>query len=319
MSLGRLPELNSLDLNNTRLCEFINMSEKYPALILQMLIFEYCTSNNLNIEKVLQQEKHGLYHKRMKTYSCCRCITNSSNYEKVISEKQWNALYKFDDNADSHFCPLNIKECSERFVPKQINTSDVSVSKILILHIPDILTYMINRLCMTGFDEFLVHNQHNLYHLMETKTCCKCNKNHIKKNEKSWINQYEWNKLFVKFDKPCQTDSKDCCCQYSVRNGIKHSEMDAMFLSKLFNFTGPMSFLHEIEQDAFLYFINWTSDEKNLHIALTGLLNMIKDEQFKFDMTRRISCSQSNEVLATQSDAYEWVSRNLQPQQVCLI
>lgn len=287
------------------------MSETLPASILHKVISEYCDLNKVKLEDVLRERKHELYHKRIKTFSCCKCTLDCSTYNKIISEKHWNALYEFNEDSDLHSCPLKLRNCSERFVPKRINTFNMSLAKALILNEPNMLRYMIGQLCTSGFDAFLIVNQHILYHSMNQKKCCKCKHISYENTEKSLITEKEWAKLFVKSDISCPSMSKDCCCQYSVRNGINYSDIDDICLFKIFQIAGPFSVLHKIEENAFIYFLNWTVDNQHLQRAIKELFNILIDKTFSHRVLSVIS-SQS----ATSIDARRWVSTNLRQQKV---
>ncbi|CAG2211278.1 unnamed protein product [Mytilus edulis] len=153
--ISRLQTLNPIDIDNDKVCVYISLSEKYPADILKQIITEYCATNEQILEDILKKEKHELYHKRIITESCCVCSDKQfCTYIKVIQEKQWETLYEMKEGADSHSCLCSVKKCSERFVPKTVDTSDLSVTVPLVLFIPDILTYIINQLYGNKFDTF---------------------------------------------------------------------------------------------------------------------------------------------------------------------
>lgn len=308
-SLDRLLALNPITVDNKALRIFIHLSEIYPAMILQQLISEYCTLNSLTIEGILGKEKHNFYHKRIQNKLCCICVTEMSTFENIISEKQWNAFYETNEGHFSHSCPLDL--CCERFSPKMINiyTWDISICKSLILNIPDIMTYMIQRLFSSDFDQFLKYNQHVIYHSKEVKWCCKC---YEVPAEKQIINEGEWSKLFKKEDNiNCQIGNTNCCCQYSVRNGIKCTDIEDVLLIKIVNVAGPIAVLNKIERDAFLYFLKWSVDGEPLRRVLTNLLKIIDDKMFYGSIA-------TFETTAKQSDARKWIARHLRKQEVCL-
>lgn len=298
------------------------MSERYPAMILQQLISEYCNLNTQTIEDILREEKHQLYHKRIKTVLCCECTEECTSYRKVISEKHWKALFEISTEVDdSHYCTCKLKQCIKRLVPKRINTFDVFVATVLILNIPNILKYTIKQLFMNGFEKdqlfmngfvkFLIQNQHTLYHFMERNRCCKCNN---VPTEKIIVNKEEWKSLFYKEDNMyCKTGLIDCCCQYSVRTSFI---VENTFLSKIFYFVGPFCLLNKIDQDAFSYFLNWTVDDQPLRKTLEELLSMIRDQQFCRKMSSSM-LSHSHEAITTQIDPRKWVTKHLRHQMVC--
>ncbi|CAG2195655.1 unnamed protein product [Mytilus edulis] len=284
--------LNPINIHTRDVCLFMDMSENYPAMILKQLLSEYCTLKRVTIEDILRNEKHDLYHKRINTKSCCKCSTKQfSTFTKIIPEKQWEAMYEISMSSNSHSCPFHLTKCSESFVPKTTNTSDSSMIMTLLLYSHNMMQYIASRLFVKGFCQFLLDNQHTLYHSMDNNMCS----NAI----------------------PCKIDTMDCCCQYSVRNGIKHSDIDETVLFKLVYIAGPFSVLNKIKEDAFLYFINWTVDVEPLRRALTELLKIIKDETFRSDMLQRtssINLSQSYETDAKSDDACEWLSKHLRKQ-----
>ncbi|CAC5416345.1 unnamed protein product [Mytilus coruscus] len=308
----RLLVLSPITVDNTRLRIFIYLSDLYPAILLRQVISEYCMLHSLTIENILKMEKHELYHKRINTESCCICHTESSNFYKLIPEKQWKAFYETKKGNSMHSCPWNLKQCIELIVPKKIDTMDISMSKTLILNIPDILIYMVQRLCTSGFDQFLKHNQHVIYHSMEEKICCNCSEVSA---EKKIINKGEWNKLFKKDDNiSCKIGNKNCCCQYSVRRGIRCNNIEYILLIKIFNVVGPIAVLNKVEQDAFLYFLTWTVDDQPLRRALTDLLNIIGDKMINVSTPSFIH-SKSEETKAKQSDVRMWIARHLRKQE----
>ncbi|CAC5378623.1 unnamed protein product [Mytilus coruscus] len=309
---GNLLRLNPIKIDKKILCSFIHMSETYPALILEQLISEYCKFKDMEIAEILLEEKHKLFHKRIKTESCCKCTNSFVKEIPEISEKQWEALYEMIEDNNSHFCKSGPNKCSERFVPKTIKTCDLSVTMILFLHIPDILSHTINRSCINEFYTLLEKNKHTIYHSMEKEKCCACNKD---PTEKLLIKKEEWNRLFQKENrKPCQTGTKDCCCEYSARRGLEILNLEGTFLSKIFHVAGPISILNKVWQDAFLQFLNWTIDDQPLREALTELLNKSTDKTFYNDMLKRISqCnfSELDETLAKQVELRGWCSKHL--------
>ncbi|XP_052063862.1 uncharacterized protein LOC127703826 [Mytilus californianus] len=310
-TLDRLLVLNPINIDTKSLRIFIYISERCPGIILHQFISEYCVSKSITIEDLLKQEKHQLYHKRIKNEPCCICRTVST-YNRVIPEKQWKALYEGNDGSYSHSCLSERKLCIERFTPKKITTLDLPDSRALILNIPDILTYMIGRLNIKKCSQFLLRNQHVIYHSMIGEMCCKCDK---VPTEKIIINIEEWNKLFKREEHTsCKTGSKICCCQYSVRNGIKFKNIEDICLFKIFTIAGPIGVLNNIEQNALLYFLNWTADAKPLRKALTYLLNMIKDKMFSASISSFIP-PESGETSSKELDSSRWIARHLRKQE----
>ncbi|XP_063436691.1 uncharacterized protein LOC134718129 [Mytilus trossulus] len=292
------------------------MSEIYLSMILRKLISEYCTMKKVTIEDIIKDEKHDLYHKRIKTESCCKCSTKqSSTFVKVISEKQWDALYEISLSSNSHSCQFNLKKCSERFVPKTINPSDLSEIMTLVLYSTNIMHYIVSRLFSKGFMKFLLDHQHTLYHSMDKKMCCKCRKS---PTEEILINKEEWNALFLKKnDIFCKNNTTNCCCQYTVRHRIKYSDIDETVLFKIVYLAGPIGVLNKIKENAFSSFIIWTVDADPLRRALTESLNIIEDKLFRSDMIRRTSSfhlTQSYETETKFDDANKWLSKHLRKQ-----
>ncbi|CAC5359909.1 unnamed protein product [Mytilus coruscus] len=316
--LGRLLTLNPIDLDEYKVCRYICMSEKYPAKIIQKVISEYCTLKQQMIEDILRDEKHELYHKRVKTNACCVCDQDDipfSTYAKIISERQWEAMYEKKKESDFHSCPSNLKKCSESFIPKIIDTCDLSVTLTLVLNTPDILKHIINRVCKNGFNNFLMDNKHTIYHAMENRRCCECCKT---PTEKIIITKREWDQLFRKEnDTLCHSGNTNCCCQYSVRSGINNLIMDDTFLSKIVHVAGPISVFYKIAQDSFLYYLNWTDGKQDLKGALTELLNLIEDDTFHRDMLQKISSidyTQTDKTIVNSVEAHGWVSKHLRNQ-----
>ncbi|CAC5402600.1 unnamed protein product [Mytilus coruscus] len=309
--------MNPININTKTLCTFIKISERQPAMILNKLISEYCSFKNITIEKLLKQEQHQLYHKRIDTKSCCRCPPKFATYDKFITDKQWNALYELTTVDTSHICRSKQMECNERFVPKSKQTYNLSVAKALILNIPDILTYMKDFLCVSGFDKFLMQNQHELFHSMIEERCCKCCNMYRVHTEKPLIEVTEWNKLFMKKDNvPCKSDSTECCCQYALRNNVRYKHIDEKLVYKIFYVSGPIGVLNKIEGDALLCFVSWTVDDQPLQRTLQELLNMIKDKTFCTDISRSTLSPDLNR--SDENEALKWMSMHLPPQNEAL-
>lgn len=312
--------LNLIDLDNDKLCLYIGLSEIYPAKILQQIINEYCMLTEQTVEEILRKEQHDLYHKRILTESCCVCNAigvEFCTFTKVIPEIQWEILYEMKECNNVHSCPYNSNKCCENFIPKKIDTCDLSVTIPLVLNIPDILMYIINQLYMEKFDTFLINNKHVIYHSMEKTRCCKCVKD---PHKKLLINKKEWNKLFMKEDNvSCQTASADCSCKYSVIKKLDPSKIDEYLLSKIFHVAGPISVLVQILQNRFLYFLNWTVEDSVLQGALEELSNVIDDETFRNNMLQQISSRNPHKLEDTtkRSIASGWISKQLQNQKVC--
>lgn len=313
-TLDRLLVLNPINFDHIALRTFIHMSESYPGLILQQLISEYCASKSITIEDLLKIEKHQLYHQRIKNEPCCLCLT-VSNCNRVISEKQWKALYRENESSFFHSCSSSMrKQCIERFTPKMNNTLDLSGSKTMILNIPTILAYMIEHLNIKDFSLFLMHYQHVIYHSMEEKMCCKC---YTVPTEKIIINMEEWEKLFKKKKTiSCKIGTRNCCCQYSVRNEIKFTDIDHTCLSKIFTIAGPFGVLNKIEQNSLFYFLNWTSDGEPLQRVIIDLLGMIQDKMFKVRNSLRLPMQPEK---STAQQLRRWLDDNVQKQEVCLL
>lgn len=295
------------------------MSEIKPLTFLRSFISDYCTIKGKTIECLLKQEKHQLYHKRHKTEDCCSCKNKQfTTYTKVLPEKHWRALYDFKDCAICHSCPIKLKACYGRIVPKKtfdINKCDVSVAMSLILYIPQILKCFVCRLCVNGFDKFLMNNQHTLYHSMDHKNCCKCSND---PTEKQMISAEEWNKIFLKKNYiSSKTCNENCCCQYSVINGIKCCDIDDLLLSKVFYCAGPFGLINKIGQDAFSYFLSWTVDDQPIQSMITELLNVISKNMV--DNTSTSSLAQFGESTAKVVDAEEWISKHLREHKVYII
>lgn len=316
LTKGRLLALNPLYIDYKQLSIFIDMSERYPAMILQQIIDEYCTSKDLTIENVLREEKHQLYHKRKKTEGCCKC-TEVCTY-KVIAEQQWEALYERSVGSNKHACPCKKSSCIENFVPKKIKTCDLSATIPLLLYSNNLLEYIISRLWKHDFNKFLMDNQHILYHFMEKKMCCRCTK---VPTAKISIDKMEWNKLYKKRnEKSCRNIMDDCCCHYSAPTEMKSSDIDDNLLGKLLYLAGPIGLLNKIKENGILSYLNLTASETILNGALTDILNMLRDEDFSRRMLKQISfCkdSQQFETITKKHDAKEWVCRYLDRPKVC--
>lgn len=314
--------MNPIDIDSDELCKYIGLSDMYPAKILHQILTEYCTSSRQTIENILRNQKHELYHKRIKTESCCLCCEDQfSIYMKVIQEKEWETLYQMKKDDISHSCQSNIQNCCERFIPNRLDTCDLSVALTLVLYIPDILTHIINRLYMNKFDMFLKNNKHTLYHSMTTKRCCSCNN---VPTGKIILTEKEWNKIFKKKDDLVrQTCTKDCCCKFTVINGIKSSDIDENLLSKICHVAGPLSVLNKIAQDSFLYYLNWNYDKTPftcLKDALTELLNIIEDRTLSREITKPVlTCNSRSDTTITEAvDVHQWISTNIKRKPVCL-
>ncbi|CAG2211251.1 unnamed protein product [Mytilus edulis] len=115
--VDRLLTLNPKNIDTRSLGIFIDMSESRPGIILQQVISEYCASKSTTVEEILRNEKHQLYHKRIKNVPCCICPSGSICH-KFIPEQQWKSLYSKLKSGYSHSCQSGEKPCIERFVPK---------------------------------------------------------------------------------------------------------------------------------------------------------------------------------------------------------
>lgn len=312
--------MNPIHIDYEKLCLFIDMSEKDPSMILKKIVSEFCNYNHFNsIEDVLKQEKHDLYHKRIKLEYCCECPIEYACYIRVIPEKQWEALFEMKANIPVsilHSCTSELTKCYARFVPKRIDTSDLSLSMSLIQNISCILNYVTSRLFVSGFSNFLVQNQHTLYHSMGKGRCCKCKSDPI---DKILIEDSEWNKLFKKIDlNSCQGDTTctmDCCCQFTVITGIEYYSIEKILLSKIFYVAGPISVLKKIGQDKFLHFLSWTIDDEPLRNALTELSQIIQDSCIAQSISSS-NVSQMAETKTQKVEAVDWVHRHLTHQKV---
>lgn len=291
------------------------MSEEYPAMILRKLISEFCTSKNITMKSLLEDEQHQLYHKRQKTNkTCCSCNNKFTIYMKVFTEEQWGFLY---ERADSCLCQCTFKLCNKLYVPKKdftLTSCDISLLTSLVLYIPTILEHCFG---VNGFSKFLLNNRHTIYHLMGEKMCCKCDQQYTEKI----ITKYEWNTLFKEDESmSCKNEIKNCCCPYTVHNEITCLHVEPTLLSKIVDAASPIGVFNKIGQDAFLYFINWNDKDEKLQGALRELLSMVTDQKFSTDMSHRISsCKPSNldESLTQKIDPHGWVSKHLRHQQVC--
>lgn len=288
-------------------------------MILEQVITKYCSFNHVKTEDILKRDQHELYHKRIKTESCCICFKRTyTSYTKVIPEKQWELLYEKNEGSKMHSCPCKFKDCCEDFVPKKINTCDLLVAIPLIFYSKEMLQYIVNILRVNGLKEFLSNNQHALYHCMEKKRCCMCHDMFKVHCENPLLYKEEWTKLFKKqYNTPCSYGNTECCCMYSVNKDIEFTDMNDISWSKLFHVAGPISHLRNIEHNTFLNFLSWTLDDQPLRGALIDLLFMIEDEKFRSGMLQRIKPSSDlNEAVANNVDVNGWISKHLQHQKV---
>lgn len=294
------------------------MSEIYPAKILRKFISEFLTLHKITLERLLEEEKDQLYHKRQKTEKCCVCIDMEAKYMKLLTEEHWEALYELKNCTDPKVCECKFKICSKLVVPKtdlKISSFDLSLIVSLILYIPRILNHY---LCMNGFGYFLMKYQHTIYHSKEKRRCCKCDGDDEQLSEKSLISENEWMKIFCKEDdKSCQKGTKNCCCLYTPKAGIKCSDLKVTLLSKIVCVAGPVSVLLKIGQETSLYFINWNINDQILLTVLQDLLKMIKDETFCNNMLHQIKSSNISETVTPNIDTSRWISKHLRHQEVC--
>ncbi|VDH98258.1 Hypothetical predicted protein, partial [Mytilus galloprovincialis] len=312
--IGRLLALNPIYIDVKKVCRFIDMSERYLALILDKIISEYCGLKNVSRQCILIEDKHQIYHNRIKTEACCKCsVPGLHPYIKHISEEQWKSLYEKTYGSTMHSCPSNLKTCIESYIPKKINTDDLSVSMSLVQNSQNMAIHIMSRICGNRFDTFLMEHKHTLYHNVWNMRCCRCIKAPTKKRS---ISEDEWNTLYQKDNNIiCKTIPDGCCCHFSFRNDIKYSDIDSTLLSKIFRVAGPIGVFNNIPKNAFLSFLHWTADDKKLLNALTDLLGVIDDKMFRQKLLSSIH-SQSDENIAEsttadENDAHMWVTRHM--------
>ncbi|CAG2211280.1 unnamed protein product [Mytilus edulis] len=249
-----------------------DMGQAVLELVSSQIVLNVGDKENTQfIEDLLKNEKDQLYHKRQKTKKCCVCEDDKyAIYIKLLPEKQWEELYEVEECTNQHSISCKIKICSTCVVPKKDLKLNVSVLVSLILYIPEILEYFISHFSDEKFEKILNDDQHTIYHSMKKEKCCKCKKD---PTEKIILREKDWNTLFEKSDIIiCKADKgKPCCCQYSVRKGIKKSSMDNILRCKIFDIAGPFGVINKIEQDALLYFLNWTVHDSSLPELLADL------------------------------------------------
>lgn len=318
--LGRLLALNPICIGVKKIRRFIDMSERYPAMILDKIISEYCGLKNLSRQYILIEAKQQIYHNSMRTEACYKgSVPGLHPYIKKVPEEQCKLWYEKAYGSKMHSCPSELETCFESYIHKKINTDDLSVSMFLVQNSQNMANHIMSRICGNRFDTFLIEHKHTLYHNVWNMRCCRCIKAPTKKKS---ISKDEWNTLYQKDNTIiCKTIPDGCCCHFSFRNDIKYSDIDNTLLSKIFRVAGPIGVFDNIPKNAFPSLLIWTADDNKILKALTDLLGVIDDKMFRQKILSSIH-SQSDETIAEntiadENDAHMWVTRHMRQPQVC--
>ncbi|CAG2211247.1 unnamed protein product [Mytilus edulis] len=113
--IGRLLALNPIYIDVKKMRKFIDMSERYPAMILDKIISEYCGLKKLSRQYILIEAKYRIDQNRISTEAC---VPGLHPYIKSVPEKQWTLLYEKAYGSKMHSCPSELKSCIESYIPK---------------------------------------------------------------------------------------------------------------------------------------------------------------------------------------------------------
>ena len=312
-----------LGIADHRFYRLFTLSSKTASSVLHKVIEEFCAVNSGTFQHFLDHHKHDIFHLRSGAKTCCLC---NRQFIKLLSDSQWNSLYKDTSSSlvpshphHGHDC----KTCPEASSPPagvRADVCDVTLAAALILNIKDLLLYFLDELCTylgsggsNGVEIFLAQHQHDLFHSMEKRRCCQCTNDPDGKDQ---IKPNEWSAMYIHSFPGCA--SPVCSCQYKPKPNVTLNTFPQQLRRKLGQTVSPIASIRSVRNslahsssgtlDAAAFTTNWGV----LAGALDDMLNTIRDSTWKADLKTQIAdlkvCQISNTMWEEyHRDVHQWL------------
>lgn len=259
--------LHTFHLEDDRCYKLLLLLYKWTAMIMDAIINEYCDSQNISLENLLNNNRHDFYHKRRKFFKCSDCENRVFN--RVFTENQWNSLYEVNNEVlllhkhtekEREYCP-------EVFTSKSnlsLAENNISFLLLLISHIKDLSYYVFTRMETERFEQYLLQHRHTLFHDCYQQQCCECI-SQPSVNKKCIITVEEWDILFstkVESELPhCISDV--CSCKFVPVKQLRITDLNIELLNKIGYIANCVDVLGNLRNKVFNKALSGIMDEKN--------------------------------------------------------
>lgn len=207
----------------------------------QKLLQHYLDKKNMNLQTFIEANQHDIYH--LYSNECCQCSSKQPKHPttKVLNATQMAIMFaksckrcntKRRQSSDP-FC------CSTFKMGTHVEDFDITLLHIILGHICLQLFWdCVLRVQGKTFQQFLVENQHSIFHLWKFNISKCCSKSCHVTSTKGKITESQWLTLYPRNaqSSPCNTGLQ-CFCLYSVNTTLVENQLDkstAMTLQKCF-------------------------------------------------------------------------------------
>lgn len=314
--------LSPIKEDDIKLQRFVLLTERFPQLILQQIIEEYCFEmyQEYSIIQFLKDEKHIFLHKRKKQSYCCMCDTKTFTY--TIPEKLWNKLYMYQEKKISHTC-RNKQKCLLRYEINfnfDLSQAYTSVLITLVLNSPRLLRYMVKHMFTESFACFLEKCKHSIFHSVETigSSKCHCCNDKDGVHVKAMLTKDDWNKLFIS-NRPSSCTIEHCCCLFSAKDNVDVNNLDDTLLHRIMNVAGPFRVFEKCKKNPLNIFLCWDGEYKEFIDASQQFLGVVKDTQFARAIQNKFSMSSPPTESFGKEYVGNWILRNVSAEKVRIV
>ncbi|CAC5367841.1 unnamed protein product [Mytilus coruscus] len=204
----------------------------------QKLLQHYLTRKNMTLQTFIEVNQHEIYH--LYSEKCCQC-SGKHPTAKVLKAKQMEIIFAKNckrckigkGQSGDPFC------CSTSKIGVRIEDFDITLLHSILVNIC-IQLFWDCALRFQGktFQQFLVENQHSVYHLRKINTSNCCLKSCKRPSTKGMLTEIQWLTLYHIDTKSssCKT-GQTCFCSYSVNTSLVENQLEkatAMTLQKNF-------------------------------------------------------------------------------------
>lgn len=204
------------------------------------LLQHYLNRKNMNLQTFIEANQHEIYH--LYSNECCQCPPRQHKHQtsKILNSTQMAII--FAQNCKR--CKTKRRQptdpfcCSTFKIGAYIEDFDITLLHIILCHICLQLFWdCVLRDQGKTLQQFLVENQHSIYHLWKFNISKCCSKTcHVpyasakgKITESQWLTLYPMNTQ----SSPCSTGHQCCFCVYSVNPTLVESQLEKSIATTL--------------------------------------------------------------------------------------
>lgn len=204
---------------------FLNVDVVTEAL--RTLLDYHLTDFGCTLEMLLNAHKHKLFH----LYINKQCQNNSCKHpipsKRVLSKHQLSKLF----NTSATTSPFrNFGNFTHCLAIKGLCSADLDVSMLrVVLSMCCIELFWKSCLAQEGksFEDFLNEHKHDLYHLWQSKTCCKCNQYYKPLSDFCVLKRTQFQRLFSEQVVPSCIPGTSCMlCSCSVYPALAEKDIE---------------------------------------------------------------------------------------------